>query len=432
MAHSSIAPSHAKRWMNCPGSVALAAKAPPPPRSKHAAEGTVAHSIAYDFVTGKATYKDIEARIGQTVKQDGFDIEITEEMLDGAVEYRDEVFGDRSALAAMKAGVVVVKAETKVKATSIDPDLRGTADFIIYRKADKLIVVDYKFGAGVIVNPEENEQMSIYAIAVMDQEAGWVFDEVVLKIVQPRGRHIDGTVREWSTTPAWLATFRDRVKAAVAATRVPEAPIESGEWCRWCPVEATCSKRFASAQAQAQVDFAIAPANHPALPDVRLMPVEKLALAAYWEDDLNSWFEAVKEVLREKLEAGVPIPGWKLVDKRANRVWTSEDAVVAEFGKVLGEDKLYERKFISPAKLEKIVGKGKVDHLTFKPEAGKAIAKDKDPRPLVVSSAREDFEVVCPECDIMGCCSRHAKPMDLEAELLGAAPAKKTKVIWPQ
>jgi hypothetical protein len=347
--------------------------------------------------------------------------------------------------ASPKSASVVAQAETKVYASSVDPDLWGTADFILYRKGDVLYVEDFKYGAGVMVEVEENPQLAIYAIAVMDSEAGWAFDKVVLKIFQPRGRHSDGPEREWVTTPAWLRDFRDKLKAAVAKTREHNAPLTAGEWCRWCPASAVCPAINKAVQTEAQVSFdVVAPdaVKSTILPEVRLMPVEKLAQALAWKETIVGWFESVNEYVREKLEAGEPVPGWKLVDKRSNRDWIDEARVVAEFSAVLGEDKLYERKLLSPAKLEKVVGKGKVDHLTHKPPTGKTIARDTDPRPVADRTrAQESFSVVegfCPECDIMGVCARHAAKAlpapvaddGLMAELAGRS--KRSKAIWPQ
>lgn len=421
--HSTLSPSSAKRWINCPGSVALVAKAPPLPKSEYATEGAVAHSLAEELVTGKVDSLELMARIGNTVMQDGFEIEISEDMIDGAIEYHDLIKADHAALTADKRPASIIgQAEVRVQAKSVDPDLWGTADYILYRPGHKLIVYDYKFGKGVIVDPTKNEQAAIYAIAVMDGAAGWAFDEVEIVICQPRGAHIDGTTRRWNAPISWLKSFRDGLQTAIAATKAAQAPLIAGDWCRWCPARPSCPAIYGAIQKQAQVDFAVAPPTDPkstsALPDVRLMPVAKLAAALDWEDAINSWYEAVKEVVREKLSAGEEVPGFKLVEGRSNRKWIDEDLVVTEFSSVLGPDRLYEKKLLSPAKLEKIIGKGKVDHLTFKPEVGKAIAKNDDPRPVAKSSAADDFTAI-------------PQALSLDDELLGTVTPTKSKAIWP-
>ena len=44
--HARLSPSSAKRWLNCPASIALSAGLPEPPESPYAAEGTLAHAVA--------------------------------------------------------------------------------------------------------------------------------------------------------------------------------------------------------------------------------------------------------------------------------------------------------------------------------------------------------------------------------------------------
>ena len=420
--HSRLSPSAAERWINCPGSINLSRNAPALPPSVYSAEGTVAHSLAEQLASGTKDALDLMARVGETVVQDGFDIEITDEMVDSAVEYANIITADRVALEGTSkkgASPVVGAAEMRVCASSVAHDLWGTSDFVLYQKGRKLMVYDYKYGKKV-VEVEDNSQVSIYAIAVMDTLACWAFDEVELVIYQPRARHGDGAQRRWKTTIDHLRVVAVSLSNAVRETQQKDAELSAGDWCRWCPVQGSCPEKYKSIQQQAQIDFganpalSIAPATgglSAALPDARLMPAEKLGQAMGWEDAINSWFEAVKAVVREKLEAGEEVPGWKLVEGKSNRQWVSEDGVVAKYGQQFPLDVLYEKKLLSPAKMEKLVGKKNFDgSLTFKPEGKKSVAPSSDPRPEVKRSAQEDFAPLLP-----------APPAasELEKELLG-------------
>jgi hypothetical protein len=399
--HSTLGPSSAERWLNCPGSVALCATQPAQKASVYAAEGSVAHALAEDLVTGKADVLTLAGRLGEIVKQEGHDIEVTDEMVDGAILYHDTIKVDLDAMRAVrKPAPVASLVEKRICASSVDKELWGTLDHGAYRKGDVLHIHDYKYGKGKPVEVEDNWQLIIYAIALMDSEASWAFDRVVLTIVQPRAPHADGPVRSAEYTVAQLRAFREELIAGVAATKQKNAKVAAGTWCRWCAAKAVCPAMYAAAQKEASVDFDVVPAAGAVkgLPDVRMMPVVALGKALEWEDAINSWYEAVRLVVREKLEAGEEVPGWKLVDGRANRKWVDEAAVESVFGPVLG-DKLYETKLLSPAKLEKLVGKGKlVDgtgaDLTFKPQAAKTIAPSGDARLEARTTASEDFDRV--------------------------------------
>lgn len=75
-------------------------------------------------------------------------------------------------------------------------------------------------------------------------------------------------------------------------------------------------------------------------------------------DDIIKWAKDVQEYCLSKALNGVEIPGYKLVEGKSNRKWTNED----EVQKILEaqgfkEDEMFEKKFLSVAKIEKVIGK---------------------------------------------------------------------------
>lgn len=397
--HSNISPSSAKRWMACPGSVALCDQLPKPKSGPAAAEGTGAHGLGEGLLKGNLTKQKLVSMEGETIKVDDYDIEITEEMIDAVILYHDTVKAKIAEL--LKNGrpaAVVAEYEVKAVADSIDPHVYGTCDTRIYQKGNELHVFDFKYGAGVIVEAEENEQMMIYGISALDQLKCDAFNDVYLTIVQPRGRgHEDGVVRTWKTSVKALRAFGAKAKAAVAETRSKDAKFASGPHCRWCAAKADCPMMYKAVQVQAQADFSgiSSPKTLESLPPVATLPVEKMAAVLDWEDAISAYFKAIRERAEEILNRGGSFPGFKLVQGRqGDRKWASEEAVVAEFGGLLGEGIYAPKKLLTPAQLEKTVGKGKLDNLTVRAEGRVMLARDTDPRPSVVSSASTDFEVI--------------------------------------
>lgn len=441
--HSTLGPSKAKQWMNCHGSIALCAKVPKQAPNYAAEEGTVAHSLAEKYVTGTLDDAAFQDLIGETVMSNGLEIEIIEEMYDGAVEYRDLIEEDRAKLAEMGSKSVPVHgyAEKRVGADSIDPEHKrvwGTSDYILFKKGAKLIVYDYKFGQGVIVDPEENEQASLYLLGAMETIAGEAFSELEVVIHQPRGRHADGSVRRWTASKEWLAQFKEKAKYAAAQTLVPDAKIVAGDWCRWCTAKPFCPTVHKAAQESAMMAFSpVGPnpidensATHKEA--LRLLPIEKLSEMLKWKEAAKALFIAVEDVMLEHLSAGNTDANWKLVDgKEGNRQWIDEDAVVAHFGAALGHDKMYTKKVISPAALEKIIGKKNAavqlaPFVTRKP-GHKTIARCTDPRPIAATAAQDAFKVIE---------TTAVKPGDDDDLMsqLGASPAapSKREPMWPQ
>jgi hypothetical protein len=383
--------------MACPGSVALCAQLPKPKSGPAAAEGTGAHGLAEGLMKGTITKAQLLAKEGEAIRVEDYDIEITEEMIDAVFLYHDTIKAIEKGLRGNGRGAVVVaEYEKKEVATSIDDHVYGTCDARIYQKGNALHVIDFKYGAGVIVEPKENEQMMIYGISALDALKTEAFDKVVLTIIQPRGRgHEDGVVRSWETTVKQLRAFGAKVKLAAAETRKSDAKFDSGPWCRWCAAKADCPVMYKAVQVQAQADFSgmSSPKTLESLPPVATLPLEKMAAVLDWEEAITAYFKAIKERAESILNGGGQFPGFKLVQGRqGDRKWANEEAVAAEFGGLL--DVYAPRKLLTPAQLEKTVGKGKVDKFTTRADGRVMLARDTDPRPSVVSSASTDFTAV--------------------------------------
>lgn len=441
-AHSVLSPSSAKRWTNCPGSVALVAKAPKEPPNIYAAEGTVAHALAEELVLGKVSVADLQKRVGQKVKQDGFDVEITDEMVTGAAEYLDSVEEARMYFRThprLDGPQWKEQLEGRIVASSIGEDVWGRCDYYAYRKGDSLYVFDYKFGRRS-VDAERNDQAMIYAIGVMDQEAGWAFTDVIIRIIQPRRMDGGPTTREWFTTPAELKKWRDE-KAAPAAVESgkPEAKLVPGTWCddTFCPARSSCKALQAKVGEIVQADFAVVPpkavstlpANQP-LPDTSLMTVEQQEKALLWRDVVDGWFKALEASLQQKAEAGERLTHWKLVEGRAgNRTWTDEEKVKAKWGK-----DAVEQKVLTPAALEKRLKLKPEDtaELTTKTPGKRTLAVMSDKREAV-NGVRDDFAPVCKGCEV-GFCTTHKKvvaPPAQERKAEATPPKAAKNPVWP-
>jgi len=98
----------------------------------------------------------------------------------------------------------------------------------------------------------------------------------------------------------------------------------------------------------------------------------------------------VESYVKEQLESGVPVPGFKLVAGRANRQWA--EGADSKIEELFGEQ-AYSRKLISPAQAEKILGRKRLSEIAdivVKPEGAPTIAGADDPRPAVNITA-DDF-----------------------------------------
>ena len=359
--HSSIVGgSTAKRVINCPGSVALVAQMPPKPSSVYADTGTLLHNVIADVLDGKATAQDFLGAVHADVT---LDQDLIDNKLLPALAALNEIDPDRQ---------MEFETEVVVGFGDLLPGVFGSSD-IVGRIGDTAYIVDWKFGDGVAVDVEENPQLMFYAAAAMRTLAAqWAFEgatKVELVIVQPP------YVKRWETTPRRIQLFEKELMQAVKAAQRPDAPLAQGDWCRWCAAKAICPIMTGAAD-RAMVS---------ALKSVDVADVsDHLKMA----DQLEGWIKEVRALAMQTLEAGLPVPGYKLVPKRAMRQWMDEGkALDAMCDLGLDVKELTETKLLSPAQAEKVLKKHKLalpaDHVVAV-SSGNTLAPEDDPRPAVL------------------------------------------------
>jgi hypothetical protein len=156
-------------------------------------------------------------------------------------------------------------------------------------------------------------------------------------VVQPLYDGAD-PVRTAAYDVDYLSTFEQLLQHAMHRAKQDGAPLAAGDHCRFCPVKSVCP------ELQGLVT-AMPPAY--AYAD---MTVEQLGEWLLKAEKVEQWIGALREIAHEATRRGLVIPGWKLVDKRANRKWTDERKVLAA-AKLL-KIHVQELKLLSPAQVE--------------------------------------------------------------------------------
>jgi hypothetical protein len=376
-AHSILGASSSKRWINCPGSVALTEAVGKDTTTKYAAEGTVAHEVAEMALRSGL---DPVVYVGKRI--DG--VKVTKEMALAVGVYVDKV----RSMAASYGMEPLLEVQFSLAPLNPPVDMFGTADCVFPVKARKhLDVLDYKHGQGVVVEAEGNTQLLTYALGAV-LEVGWKPETVTVWIIQPRAPHVDGTVREWTVTWEELVEFRHMLMEHAHACFQPDAPLTVGDWCRFCPASASCPAQQEYAVTVVQDAFVADEA--PQLPEPEMLSDEQINIVLEAAPHITSWFRAVERFVKKGLEAGHENPDWKLVAKRAQRTWLREDEEVVKqlTGLGLPESELWkEPELISPAQAEKLLRREGVDvppDLVKKQSSGTNVVHMSDPRPQVI------------------------------------------------
>lgn len=353
MAHSKIVGgSTAKRVINCPGSVKLCNEAPEKPSSSYAEEGTLLHNTIAEWLA------DGKKPIANDI--------LTQDLIDKytvALELLNEIdpeFGMDYAV------------EIEVNFGDFIPDVFGSCD-LLGRLDNRAIVLDWKFGNGVVVEAIENEQLMFYAAAAMRTEkAQWAFkdvQEVELIIIQPP------MIKRWVTTVERIKAFEQQLLSAVNASMKIDAPLREGNHCKWCAAKPTCPLMTGA------VDRAL---------KVKIDAIDAPTINAYLENAeiLEEWIKDLRALAFTMLESGRDLPSYKLVAKRATRKWSDEvEAKAALIAAGLTESDVMEASFISPAQAEKKLKKLKQplpEGSTVSISSGSTMAHVDDPRPAVL------------------------------------------------
>jgi hypothetical protein len=126
----------------------------------------------------------------------------------------------------------------------------------------------------------------------------------------------------------------------------------------------------------------------------QLMSLDADMIGGYLKncDLLEQWITDLRALAHQMLEADKPVPGWKLVNKRATRQWANEDQATDVLAKVIPETELFVTKLITPAVAEKVLkklGTKLPDDLVVAVSSGSTLAREEDPRPAVVQIGKQ-------------------------------------------
>jgi hypothetical protein len=359
--HSNIVGgSTAKRVINCPGSVAMVQKMPPKPSNKYADEGTLLHNVIAELIMGDEAP---EHYLGTRYEDQILTQELIDNKIKPALEALDAIDPNR---------IMEIEAETRVGFGDLLPGVFGSTD-LIGRLGNRAVVLDWKFGDGVMVEVEENPQLMFYAAAAMrTPDAQWAFDgvaEIECVIVQPP------EVRRWVTTPERIAQFEKDLVQAVKQAEKPDAKLAVGDHCRWCAAKPVCPLMTGAADRALKVQ-------------IEALPAPQISNYLKTADMLEEWIKDLRALALQMLESGAKLPEYKLVAKRAIRSWSDEEkAKIALFAYGLTESEVMETSVVSPAKAEKALKKRKIglpEDLVVAISSGNTLASADDPRPEVM------------------------------------------------
>jgi hypothetical protein len=394
--HALLPASGAERWLRCTPSARLEQQFEDK-GSDYAAEGTLAHAIA-ELKLRKKFLEPMDTRtFNSRMKKFKEDPLYNEEMQGYTDEYIDYITG----VAMQYEHKPYVTAEKRVDYSLYAPEGFGTSDCIIIG-ADTMHVIDFKYGKNPNnrVEAEKNPQMMLYGLGALSAYS-ILYDikKVVISIVQPRLSNISEYAVTCEDLINWgVFEVKPKAKAAFAG----EGDFVPGDvQCRFCRARAQCRARAVANTALEDFKGVAAPSKTesgkfpvpPLLTDAEVSEVLKKAV------DLEKWAADLKDYALSAILAGKEIPGWKAVEGRSRREFDNTDAAFDAI-KAAGYDEalLYERKPLTLAAVEKVIGKNKFVDIAgayiLTPPGKPTLVDEADKRPPYQAkvTAEEDFK----------------------------------------
>lgn len=369
--HALLSASSSLRWLNCTPSARLETQFTDI-GSTYAAEGTAAHALAEHKLK-----RALKRRSRRPVSD--YDCDEMEECTDDYVSFIMEQVED----AGRKCIDPVVLIEQHLDYSRYVEGGFGTGDCIIVSDGT-LSVIDFKYGKGVAVEAERNPQMMLYALGALELfNALYEIEKIQMIIYQPRLESV-------STWELPVLELMDWVKSELVPKAVLAAKGEgefiSGRWCRFCKARNQCRARAEGFLKLAQMEFR-APA---------LLTEEEIAEVLAMADELAKWSADVYAyAASQAITHGKQWNGFKLVEGRSNRKYSSEEEVAKAAG-AAGYKDIYKQSLIGITEMEKLMGKKKFSEilgtLVYKPTGKITLVPESDSRPPVEHvTAEADF-----------------------------------------
>lgn len=378
--HSPFGGSGADRWINCSGSYALlqaigssAAEAP-----EYQKDGSKAHELAE---------KMLKEGIAES-----WQLGVSMEMGDAIQVYVNYV---RLRSAGKRALV-----EYEISHPKFHPLVYGRLDAVIFEPEPDIAleIIDYKHGAGVVVEVVENSQERFYAGTLiagdtwpMDLLRLQDMDRVKLTVVQPRAFSSDGqAIHSWVLTVGEIINWMHNIVSPAIQRAMDDhgKSFSTGEWCRFCPAKLACPahRKLAADAMLVQAEL--------------LKPVEEFNLAATDDEWLSYWYsklsaldmfkKAIREETERRVKGGKAIASAKLVFAKVNRIFKPEAIVRpvvdgVEYASPIearfGQEAWIKPEIRSPASIEDLPGgKEFCAEWAMKPKAGLTVAPITDAR----------------------------------------------------
>ena len=367
--HAILSPSASHIWLRCTRAPRMCEDLPDQ-QTDYARQGTQAHSLCQ--------YK-LEKALGYDVRDPREELDLLDEEMESCSD--DYVQFVMQLLSEMRqtCSDPVILIEQRLDFSEWVPEGFGYGDCILVADG-AMHVIDFKYGEGVLVDARDNSQMMCYALGAINLlDNLYDINSVSMTIFQPRRENVS----TWTQDKFELFGWADSVlKPAANLAYKGEGTFCAGEHCRFCRARATCRARAEYNLELARYDFA--------MPDT--LEDDEISAILSKIDSLTSWVADIREYALTQALSGKHFEGFKVVNGRSVRRYTSETDV-AKAVTDAGFDP-YERSILGITAMTKLLGKRRFEEIlgqfVIKAPGKPTLVPESDKR-MAASSAKDDF-----------------------------------------
>ena len=373
-AHAKLSASGASRWATCPGSVQME-DGIPDKESIYAQEGTLAHEMSElklkHYLDPKGFGKrKLNAAIKKLKENELYQAEM-ESYTDTYVDFIKE-----KALSFPSNPYIEI--EKRVDFSRWVDGGFGTCDCVLIH-GSTLSIIDLKYGKGVPVSAEQNEQLILYALGAYDAfNLIYNLDKIELNIVQPRINNFSTWEISLTELLLWGDYFKVQAKKALGGNG---ELVPSAKACKFCKARDICTAR-AENNLSLESEIKLKPNE---------IPKDKLYEYISRGEDIAKWVADLKAYALDMCLKGEDVKGLKAVAGRTSRSWTNQDEAInklIEGG--IDEAIIYDKVPLTLAKLEKALGKQQfttlVGDLVVTSEGKPTLVFENDKRPAITNT----------------------------------------------
>lgn len=346
-AHAKLSASGASRWATCPGSVQME-EGIPDTESVYAKEGTLAHELSElklkHYLDSKGFGKRKLNAAVKKIKED----ELYQAEMDGFTDNYVDFIKEKALSFPSKPYIEI---EKRVDFSSWVPGGFGTCDCILIH-GTTLSIIDLKYGKGVPVSAEKNEQLILYALGAYNAFS-LIYDikKIEMNIVQPRLNNYSSWEVDLTELLLWGDYFNVQSSKALSGNG---DLVPSAKACKFCKARDICSAR-------AENNLSLESETHL---NPNEIPRDKLFEYISRGEDIAKWVNDLKAYALNLCLTGENVKGLKAVAGRTSRSWTNQDEALKKLmDGGIDEAIIYDKVPLTLAKLEKALGKEQFNNL---------------------------------------------------------------------